>query len=733
MRSALREPVATVRGRVEEVFYSSPRFSAGRLRTAEGRTISFAGPVMIREHEPVILHGAWEEHPKYGRQLKVESLEYDTRLDAEGLANYLANHPDIKGIGPVKARQIAERFGKDFDRVLSEEPEAIAEAVHLPLESVHALRGEWLRTKAVNGALTWLAAFGLTHHQVKTLVERFGNNVVALLQTDPYLIAREVPGFAFKRVDKIARKMGSAKDHPSRIRAGVLHCVQERVEQGDCWVEYEELIDQSNALLVMDTLDSRARIEKALDALIEEKQLSCASYGGRFLVARPDLRAMEEQLGELFRRGDEANCHLTDEDDLEGLLDENAPDLNAGQRQAVLTALRHQITVICGGAGSGKTYTIAAITRLCRKCDLRVVLCAPTGKAAKRLEQVVGQEAFTIHRLLGYDGREFRRTAEDPIAADVVIIDEVSMVDVPLGWHLFQAVDLERTAVVLVGDHNQLPPVGPGNILRDLIDTRAVPTVILDEIVRQAGALKENSIAILHGEVRKTAPDDEGKRRPWYLVDQFTDVWDVQRFLLDLFESVLVGRLGLDLVEDVQVLTPTRKGPLGVEELNVELQRLVQKKLWAVDVSAPRPGRRPRFLLHDKVIQTRNNYDLGVMNGAVGRVTVVESDGAMEVSFNGQAVTVTPESGHLSDLSLAYALTIHKAQGSEFPCAIVLVHKSHSFMHHRNLFYTGVTRAQEVAIVIGDRWGLRNCAQRRHLEQRKTFLSLLGQRDRSRR
>jgi len=729
MRSALREPAATVRGRVEEVFYSSPRFSAGRLRTTEGQTISFAGPVMIREHEPVILHGVWEEHPKYGRQLKVESLEYDTRLDAEGLANYLANHPDIKGIGPVKARQIAERFGKGFDQVLSEEPEAIAEAVHVPLEVVQSLRDEWLRTKAVNGALTWLAAFGLTHHQVKTLVERFGNNVVALLQTDPYLIAREVPGFAFKRVDKIARKMGAAKDHPSRIRAGILHCVEERVEQGDCWTEYEELTDQANALLVMDTLDSRARIEQALDALIEDKQLSCASYGGRFLVARPDLRAMEEQLGELFRRGDEANCHLAGEDDLEGLVDENAPDLNAGQREAVLTALRHQITLICGGAGSGKTYTIAAIARLCRKCDLQVVLCAPTGKAAKRLEQVVGQEAFTIHRLLGYDGREFKRTAEDPLDADVVIIDEVSMVDVPLAWHLFQAIDLERTAVVLVGDHNQLPPVGPGNVLRDLIDTRAVPTVILDEIVRQAGVLKENSIAILQGEVRKTAADDGGSRRPWYLVDQFTDVWDVQRFLLDLFESVLVGRLGFDLVADVQVLTPTRKGPLGVEALNVELQRLVQKKLWAVDVSPPRPGRRPRFLLHDKVIQTRNNYDLGVMNGAAGRVTAIESDGAMEVSFNGQTVTITPESGHLSDLSLAYALTIHKSQGSEFPCAILLVHKSHSFMHHRNLFYTGVTRAQEVAIVIGDRWGLRNCAQRRHLERRKTFLSLLGQRD----
>jgi len=724
MRSALKKPV-TVRGRVEEVFYSSPRFSAGRLRTDDGETISFAGPIMVREHDPVVLRGGWEEHPKYGRQLKVESLEYDTELDAEGLANYLANHPDIKGIGPVKARRIAEQFGNDFDRVLSEEPETIAEAIHVPLWVVRSLRDEWLRTKAVNSALTWLAAFGLTHHQVKTLVERFGNNVVALLQTDPYLIAREVPGFAFKRVDKIARKMGAPKDHPSRIRAGILHCVEERVEQGDCWVEYEELIGQANALLVMDTLDSRARIEQALDVLIEEKTLSCASCGGRFLVAKPMLRAMEEDLGKILTRQRSPNPHFGEIADLEQLVDHGAPQLNVGQREAVLTALRNRLALICGGAGSGKTFTVAAIAGLYEEKGLSVILAAPTGKAAKRLEQVVGRGAYTIHRLLGYDGQEFKRTAEDPLEAAVVIVDEVSMVDVPLAWHLFQAIDLQRTAVVLVGDHNQLPPVGPGNILRDLIDTRAVPTVILDEIVRQAGVLKENSIAVLRGEVEKTAPENGTGRRPWYLVDQFTDVWDIQRFLIDLFESVLIERLDFDLVQDVQVLTPTRKGPLGVEELNVKLQRVVQEMLWGVDVPPPRPGRRPRFLLHDKVIQNRNNYELGVMNGAVGQVTAIEHDGGMEVVFDGQPVTITPDSGRLSDLSLAYALTIHKAQGSEFPCAIVLVHKSHSFMHHRNLFYTGVTRAQEVAIVIGDRWGLRNCAQRRHLERRKTFLSLL--------
>lgn len=300
------------------------------------------------------------------------------------------------------------------------------------------------------------------------------------------------------------------------------------------------------------------------------------------------------------------------------------------------------------------------------------------------------------------------------------------MVDVPLAWHFFQAVDLERTCVVLVGDHNQLPPVGPGNLLRDLIERQPIPTVILDQVVRQAGVLKENSIAVLSGEVRRTAPEGKDGRPPWIVVNRLSDVLDASRYVLELFESVLVERLRFDLLADIQLLTPTRKGPLGVDALNVELQRLIQKKLWGVDVEPPRPGRRPEFLVHDRIIQMRNNYDLGVMNGAIGIVTHVGTKrGELRARFDDQEIEFTPENGGAKDLSLAYALTIHKAQGSEFPCAVVVVHKAHSFMHHRNLFYTGVTRARQVAIVVGDQWGMRNCAEKEQVERRKTFLSVL--------
>jgi len=250
--------------------------------------------------------------------------------------------------------------------------------------------------------------------------------------------------------------------------------------------------------------------------------------------------------------------------------------------------------------------------------------------------------------------------------------------------------------------------------------------VILDRVMRQAGALKENSIALLSGQVRGTAAEGDDGRPPWIVANRLTDILDAQRYVLELYDSVLVERLRMDLLADVQLLTPTRKGPLGVDALNVELQRLIQMKLWGVDVAPPRPGRRPAFLLHDRVIQTRNNYNLGVMNGAIGTVTSVGPRyNELTVRFDDGEVTYKPNTRDAQDLSLAYALTIHKSEGSEFPCVVLLVHKAHSFMHHRNLFYTGVTRARQVAIIVGDSWGMNNCAAKEQVERRKTFLSVL--------
>ena len=715
----------TVRGHVEAVFYSSPLFSAGRLITKSGEKIPFAGRVFVRENDLITLSGRWGNHPIYGRQLNVDSIDLDLAVEPAGLARYLANNPRMKGIGPVRAARIAAKFGNDFERVITQNPEEIAEAASVPSIAADNIRSEWLKTKHLNNSAARLAAFGLSHYQVTTLVKKFGDNISALIEADPYIFINEIPGFGFKRVDKIARKIGAKKEAPSRIRAGLLHCLHESLDRGDCWVDFQELIDQANLLLVMDTMESRILIEKELNGLIDECILSCFSHGGRFLVSDPQIRRMEEDLASWLMRGRNVNQHFKESACLPAMISETAPELNERQREAVISALRYSISLISGGAGSGKTFTISAIARMYEKKGARVILAAPTGKAAKRLEQVAGKEAFTIHRLLGFNGKEYSRGPDNVVKGDAIIIDELSMVDVPLAWRLFRAIDLEKTSLVLVGDHNQLPPIGPGSILRDLVESRAVPTVILDQTVRQAGILKENCMAVLNGNIPRTSEIELSGRRSWYLVDQFTDAGDAQKFLLNLFENILQERLRYDLISDIQLLTPMHKGPLGTRELNIEMQRLIQKKLWGIEVGPTLPGRRPKFLPHDKVIQIRNDHKTGIMNGTIGTVLEVGPNGSLTVDFEGTEAEIQAGSPNLQDIQLAYALTIHKAQGSEFPCAVVVVHKSHSFMHHRNLLYTGVTRARETAILVGDRWGVKNCAGKRKQNERKTFLAML--------
>lgn len=718
----MKDQRESIRGVVESVFYSGPAFSAGRLVTPTGDAVKFAGKVQVREHDAVRLEGRWVVHPKYGRQFEAEFLGHDLELDREGLANFLANHPHIKGIGPAKARLIAEGFGHQFDAAIRNQPEAIAAAAKMSLETVLELQRIWIANCDFNHAMSHLAGYGLTHHQVTTLVGKFGSQVVAILERDPYVLMREIPGFGFKRVDKIARKMGTPKDLPSRIRAGIQYCVLAALDDGDCWVEYEDLLDRANTLLVMDTLDSRDVIERHLETLIAEGVLVSQALE-RLIVADAEIHRMETELAAIFKEARRRSPHAVN--DLDALVDVEGGELTAEQREAVRNALAFSISLMTGGAGSGKTYAVSTIVSIGERLEKKVVLAAPTGKAAKRLEEVVGHEASTIHRLLGFNGHSYARDALNPIEADILVVDEVSMVDVPLAWRLFQAVARTKTAVVLVGDHNQLPPVGPGNLLRDLVKSHAIPTTVLTRIIRQAGVLKENSTAILSGEVRPTAEGRNGPRRPWYVIDRFSDREDVRRMLLLLFEEVLAERLGYDLVRDVQVLTPTHKGPLGTVELNLALQRLLQKKLHSFDVPELLPGHRPAFYAGDKVIQTRNDYELGVMNGAVGYVVEATDKGALTVEFDGSVVEIEAGSEAASRLQLAYACSVHKVQGSEFPCAIVITHKSHSFMHHRNLLYTAVTRARESVILLGDRWGIDNCAAKRQVDRRNTFLSFL--------
>jgi len=658
-RAATQPEQSVIRGRVETVFFAGPKWSSGKLETTAGAQIRFRGNLYAREGDPLVLRGYWVHDRQFGRQFEVTSMEYDMALDTDGLANFLAKHPDLKGIGVVKAKILADEFGDDFENALVEEPQAMAEAAHLPLETIFHLREIWQSNALLNRASAWLASFELTYHQVSTLLKRLGNNAVAILKENPYLLVREVAGFGFKRIDNVALKLGVPKEHEGRIRAGVLDCIQDALDEGHCWLEYEDLVRKANDLLAIDDCDSWHWIENATDALLDDGALSCViSEFGR-LIANPKIVEMEKFLATMFRPRLN-NIHFRRPAESERLLREAAPDLNPEQFAAAFNALRYMISLMSGGAGSGKTFTIKAILDVCKKKGLSVLLAAPTGKAAKRMEQMTGHPASTIHKLLGYNGSEYYHGPDNPISTDFLIIDEMSMVDVPLAWRLFRSLRLDMTAVLMVGDHNQLPPVGPGNVLRDIVQRQLVPTVILKEIVRQAGVLKENCISVLSGKVPATSEREASGKKPWLVFNDLDNPDEVPNFIRAMYEQVLAQKCGYDLILDVQVLTPTHKGPMGTRALNIMLQRLLQKMLFNVDVPPVPEKRRPKLYANDKVIQIRNNYDLGVMNGAIGIIRRALPDGGMEIEFDGELKEIPAKSPWLQDIELAYALTIHK-------------------------------------------------------------------------
>lgn len=724
-------PTRTLRGTVTRLFHSSPTFCAGRLRPASGQTanpaeISFAGKVFVREGEAVALTGRWEEHEKYGRQFRAEARLYEEGLDAGGLAAWLAHHGSAAGIGPMKAKRIAEELGENFAGVLKDNPEQIAIEYRLKLEDVKALATAWGEREEENAIGTRLAAFGLTHNEVHALYERFGGATVCLLQEDPYAILGHVPGVGFKRADAIAKKLGTSETSPGRLKAAALYVLGKASEDGHTCVERRRLIDDTVEALEAEQPGVVTLVKNAIDDLVAEKKQvrqATSEESGLSFVALRRMWAAELSVATFFEEAGGVNPHFPAEVANLTAVRAVCPNLDEWQAEAVLLALTRRCCLITGGAGSGKSTVIAALADLYRRHDLRVRLAAPTGKAARRLEEVTGGrfEACTIHRLLCYSARGggFLHHVGNPVPGDVVIVDEASMIDAPLASSLLSAID-GRTAVVMVGDPNQLPPVGPGAVLRDALARSIVPAAVLEHCHRQAGPLKRNCAAVLEGRVEQTVTEDDGSFGPWVVHRKLYRPDDVLAAVEKLFGETLLKRFGFDPARDVQFLSPQHKGPLGTLAVNALLQRLHQRTL-GVTVPPAEPDARPRLHIGDRVIQTRNNYDLDVMNGHQGVVLQVTP---LIVEFDGRAVAVPNDCR--GDVELAYCLTPHKCQGSEFPCAVVVCHSGHRFMLHRSWIYTAVTRAKKVCVILGDEEGVRTAAETVRSDSRATLLPLLA-------
>lgn len=715
-----------IQGQITRLYYASEEFCAGILETDTGQNIKFSIKFPVSLDERCKLKGSFKRHSKYGWQFEATGYEMDIPVDREGLIRFLSESDSFKGIGRKRAEEIInicdcsnhDSLGNDFEELLIKEPERLLNIKGITPKIVETLKKEWIVTRDVNTAITILAGYDLTMNQISKVIKKYGSAAVHVVRENPYSLSETIDGFGFRRADEIALKTGMQRDCKKRIQAGLIHIVKEQLNDGHTWIEEGELLQEAETVLQLIQLDADDIIHAHLDSLIHLKKLKCYSYHGTGVIALPHYFEMENKLLELLKTKSK-----TIDDTLLKQIEKST--LNQGQRDAFIGAMENSQYLISGPAGAGKTYLVKQLVDEFQKQELSVTLCAPTGKAARRMEEVCEMPALTIHKLLGYDGRGFNYHGGNKLVTDIICIDEVSMIDIWLFYHLMDAIDTENTKIIFAGDHNQLPPVGAGNVLRDILQQNLIPYTVLTEVVRQAGTLKKNSLKILDGVVHGVRKTDS-KSHDWKIITRYDNHADLINGLYMLFRDVLPCEYD-DLIRDVQVLSPMKKTDIGVFNLNRILQSLLQERVYGRDIAPGPKGSFPKLYVGDKVIQTKNDYKLGVMNGHMGIVLKADyhhKKFIIEFENNG-ALEIKPK--NLKNISLAYCLTVHKVQGSEFPCVISIVHTSHYIMLHQNLFYTSVSRAKKQSFILGDLRGIKAAAKNKQVDKRRTFLSLMGE------
>ena len=688
-------------------------FSVARVRTEDQIRIIAVGPIgHVTEGQHLMLTGRWVEHSSHGRQFKVSSVLVEDPRTTRGLARYLGSGA-VTGLGKEFAKRVVETFGLDTLAVIEETPERLLEVPGIGKKRMDRIRDHWVADQKNREVYATLHGYGIGRALAGRIVEKYGDKSPIIITRHPYQLAADIARVGFRTADMIARDVGIDLDHPDRADAATLHLIREAEGQGHCFLPRGELIGRASNLEV-----GAEHTEQAIKRLLLSGHL--VAYQTLMEADQPLYSPALERAEALIARrlNDLAAAH------------ENAPpasapilkrveareslELNEDQRRAVLTALTGGVTVITGGPGTGKTTIVKLLLRLATVRKERWLLAAPTGRASRRLAEATGSEAKTIHRLLEYNGRtgQFQRTTTNPLEADGVLIDEASMVDVRLMSALLSAVP-QGCRFVLVGDADQLPSVGAGRILGDIIASGQLPVATLGEVYRQAAdsGIVQNAHRINAGEPPVSGELDDG--RPDFFEIHRGEALDAQRTIIEVVTSRLTKR-GFDPMRDVQVLTPMHNGVLGTEALNTALQASLNP-----DGEAIKRGNRI-FRQGDRIIQLRNDYDNDIFNGDVGTITVA-AGGTLTVDFEGRTVQLRGE--QLNDIELAYAISIHKSQGSEYPAVVLALHRAHFVMLRRNLLYTGVTRAKRFCCLVGDRWAIRQAVANPGGGERWTLLA----------
>ena len=729
MRNDLFAPgasAALLEGVIERVVYADPGSGwtvASLLPQAGGAAVTLVGTLPgLRPGESVRLEGGWENDRRYGRQFRVRTFTSLPPTSVAAIEKYLASGL-VRGVGPVLARRLVQRFDTSTLEVLERQPERLSEVRGLGERRAAALRAAWQEQRHLQEIALFLQAHDLGSHYALRLFRAYGAGAVEVLRQDPYRLAQEVTGIGFRSADHVARALGLPPDAESRLAAGVLHVLDRATDAGQCFLPRPALVTRTTQLLAAaaaataTTPVQALQVEAAVDALVARGELVLETEDDEVAVYPPRLYDLERRcaraLQALLRQTPPAS---TAGADLVVQVEAKAGlSLSQSQRQAVLAALGSRLLVITGGPGTGKTTLVRVLLDLFERLRLRGVLCAPTGRAAKRLAAAAGREAATLHRLLEWSPREarFLRGASRPLEGDVFVVDETSMVDLPLLHHLLQALP-PQSRLLCVGDADQLPSVGPGATLADLLASGCVPVVQLRELFRQ----DENSLIVHNAHrIRGGEPPDlppPGQRADFVHIERQTPA-SVLATLRQLVCERLPASLGVEAERSIQVLTPMNRGALGTVALNAALQEWLNPHGTTVGTTTLRVG--------DKVMQVRNNYDLDVFNGDQGRIVAVdEKKRQVLVHFDERAVHYDFEALH--ELVPAYAVTVHKAQGSEYPVVVLVLHTQHHVMLQRNLLYTAVTRARRQVVLVGQRRALHTALSNSRGQDRHTRLGL---------
>ncbi len=706
-----------IKGILEKIVFknSETGFIVAKVRLEDSSLVTIVGNAFeLQCGESLEITGKWVLNKNYGQQFEIESIRTVEPATITGIRNYLGSGL-IKGIGPVMAERIVSHFKLETLKILDEEPKRLKEIGGIGRKRINLILESWKKHKDIREVMIFLQSLGISSTYAMKIYNNYGDNSINVIKVNPYRLSEDIFGIGFKTSDKIALRTGIGKDSLFRIKAGITYILEEAENAGHCYYPHQELIEAAESFLGTEMANINSalvELEKENKIIVmkddEDKVYLTSIYNAEEYVGKKIMEILynEEKTGE------------SKKDNLPDLIRElSAEDkitLDQIQMKAIEKAVTEKMLVITGSPGTGKSTILNFVIKIFEKRNKSFLLGAPTGRASKRLSETTGREAKTIHRLLNYNPKlnKFIKNEKEPVEADVIIIDEASMIDIRLMKNLLLAVRPE-TKIIFVGDIDQLPSVGPGNVLSDIIGSGTVPVIELKRIYRQES---ESLIIYNAHKVRDGQFPFIGKPKnnDFFFIEK-NEPEEVVNLILDLLTKRIPGSFNYHPLFDIQVLVPTNKGVVGVNNLNARIQNILNYNGQRI------PKEPMQYRLNDKVIQLKNNYEKDIYNGDIGIINGIDME-TEEITVNFDGRNVSYGFFELDEISLSYAISIHKSQGSEFKCVIIPLLTSHYMLLQRNLLYTAITRARELVIIVGSKKAIGMAVNRNNVERRYTNL-----------